>query len=140
MTQEQEQAVEILVNEYKEKLIEIISRQNKMIKPNPLINDAMERIIEDVALVTNISVQEIKARRRKTEILLARQLSMYMIYETIYKKIPESVSLQQIRSHMGKDHATVLHSVRVINDYIDTKNKHVMQILDVLNDENKIAA
>jgi chromosomal replication initiator protein len=140
MTQEQEQAVEILVNEYKEKLIEIISRQNKMIKPNPLINDAMERIIEDVSLVTNISVQEIKARRRKTEILLARQLSMYMIYETIYKKIPESVSLQQIGSHMGKDHATVLHSVRVINDYIDTKNKYVMQILDVLNDESKIAA
>jgi chromosomal replication initiation ATPase DnaA len=136
MTQEQEQAVEILVNEYRKKLIETISSENRMIKPSELMNEVMERIVEDVAKVTMIEVEQIKGRKRQHDIVRARQLCIYMIYT----KVGYSVTLEQIGLVMNKNHATVIHSVRIINNYIDTKNKYVMQILDVLNDENKIAA
>ena len=83
MTQEQEQAVEILVNEYRKKIIETISSENRMIKPSQLMNEVMERIVEDVAKVTMIEVAQIKGRKRQHDIVRARQLCIYMIYTKV---------------------------------------------------------
>ena len=63
----------------------------------------------------NLPLEAINSKTRKREIVQARQLAMYFS-----KKLTKS-SLATIGLHCGnKDHATVLHACRTVNNLIDT--------------------
>lgn len=63
----------------------------------------------------NLPVDAINSKTRKREIVQARQLAMY------FAKKHTKASLASIGSHCGnKDHATVLHACRTVNNLIDT--------------------
>lgn len=63
----------------------------------------------------NIGLDQINSKTRKREIVQARQLSMFFS-----KKLTKS-SLATIGLHCGnKDHATVLHACRTVNNLIET--------------------
>ena len=63
----------------------------------------------------NISLEIINSKTRKREIVQARQLSMF------FAKKHTKASLATIGLHCGnKDHATVLHACRTVNNLIDT--------------------
>ena len=63
----------------------------------------------------SIPVDMINSKTRKREIVQARQLAMFFS-----KKMTKS-SLASIGLHCGnKDHATVLHACRTVNNLIDT--------------------
>ena len=63
----------------------------------------------------NISIDHIIGKTRKRNIVIARQLGMYFA-----KKMTE-LSLKEIGRHFGnRDHTTVMHSIKTINDLIDT--------------------
>jgi chromosomal replication initiator protein len=63
----------------------------------------------------NLPLELINSKTRKREIVQARQLAMYFA-----KKHTKS-SLATIGLHCGnKDHATVLHAVRTVNNLIET--------------------
>src|SRR5512138_685331 len=65
-----------------------------------------------------IPIDLIQGKTRKREIVQARQVSMY------FSKSLTKASLASIGSHIGgKDHATVLHACKAVNNLIDT-DKH----------------
>ncbi|MCR4738374.1 MAG: chromosomal replication initiator protein DnaA [Bacteroidales bacterium] len=73
-----------------------------------------------------ISTEAINARTRKREIVQARQLSMYFAKK--YTKLPLSL----IGAYCGnKDHATVLHACRTINNLYETEKKMKMYVDDI---------
>jgi chromosomal replication initiator protein len=63
----------------------------------------------------NLPVEVINSKTRKREIVQARQLAMY------FSKKHTKNSLNTIGLHCGnKDHATVLHAVKTVNNLIET--------------------
>ncbi len=74
--------------------------------------DYIQKIVSDYF---NIPVDVINSKTRKREIVQARQIAMYFS-----KKYTKS-SLATIGIHCGnKDHATVLHACRTVNNLLDT--------------------
>jgi len=76
----------------------------------------MEQIIKAIEQVTGMSWQEITSKSQKNEVVIARQLFCY------YMRKLTKRSLAQIGRQIWKDHATVLHSVKAIENYIATKD------------------
>jgi chromosomal replication initiator protein len=78
----------------------------------------IEEIKKEVALYYNQSVDLLSAKTRKHEVVLARQMCMYLA------KQMTQLSLKSIGLHFGgRDHTTVLHSCQQIMNYIDTDRK-----------------
>jgi len=66
----------------------------------------------------NIALDDLKAKTRKKEIVIARQTAMY------FSKEYTNHSLKSIGYHFGgRDHSTVIHGVQSVNDMIDTNAK-----------------
>jgi chromosomal replication initiator protein len=79
----------------------------------------------------DLPLELLKSKTRKREIVQARQIAMYFS-----KKMTKS-SLANIGLHCGgKDHATVLHACRTVNNLQET-DKHFRKYLDDL--EKKLA-
>ncbi len=75
----------------------------------------------------NMPIDLLKSKTRKREVVQARQIAMYFA-----KQLTKS-SLATIGMHCGgKDHATVLHACRTVNNLMDTDKKfrHYIQELD----------
>lgn len=78
----------------------------------------MDDIKKTVSNYFNITIDGIESKSRKHEIALSRQLCMH-----IAKKLT-NLSLKSIGAHFGgRDHSTVLHSCRAIDNYIETDKK-----------------
>lgn len=66
----------------------------------------------------NLSLEMMKSKTRKREVVQARQIAMY------FSKSLTKSSLATIGSHCGgKDHATVLHACRTVNNLIETDKR-----------------
>lgn len=77
--------------------------------------DYIQKIVCDYF---NISVDALKSKTRKREIVQARQVAMY------FAKIFTKNSLSVIGSIIGgKDHATVLHACRTVQNLMETDKK-----------------
>ena len=73
-----------------------------------------------------ISVEDLKDKTRKKEIVIARQVAMYLCKEYT------NHSLKSIGYHFGgRDHSTVIHAVQSVSDMIeiDAKFRHSMDEL-----------
>ncbi len=65
-----------------------------------------------------ITIDQVKSKTRKREIVQARQISMYFA-----KDLTKS-SLKTIGMHFGgRDHSTVIHACQTVNDLIETDKK-----------------
>ncbi|HAZ26732.1 MAG TPA: chromosomal replication initiator protein DnaA, partial [Algoriphagus sp.] len=63
----------------------------------------------------SINQDDLKAKTRKKEIVVARQVAMYLSKEFT------NHSLKSIGYHFGgRDHSTVIHAVQTVNDMIET--------------------
>ena len=66
----------------------------------------------------NVDTDSLKAKTRKKEIVIARQVAMY------FSKDYTNHSLKSIGFHFGgRDHSTVIHAVQSVNDMLDTDAK-----------------
>ena len=66
----------------------------------------------------SISLDDMKDKTRKREIVIARQVAMYLSKEYT------GHSLKSIGYHFGgRDHSTVIHAVQAVNDMMDTDSK-----------------
>ena len=83
-------------------------------------------IVKSVAEITGISYTEIIERNRKKEVKDARHLAVY------FTKLYTSHKLKTI-GHLfgGRDHATVLHSIDTINDYLTYDKEIQKQVSDI---------
>ncbi len=72
-------------------------------------------IQKSVSEYFGIHTDELKAKTRKKEIVIARQVAMY------FSKEFTNHSLKSIGYHFGgRDHSTVIHAVQTVNDMIET--------------------
>jgi len=81
-------------------------------------------IIKLASDYSGIEPHEIHIKTRKEEVVIARQLAHYMA------KKKTDLSLANIGKLIGnKDHATVLHSINTIENYLSTPNRHQKPLL-----------
>lgn len=73
-----------------------------------------------------LPLELMKSKTRKREVVQARQIAMYFS-----KQLTKS-SLATIGAHCGgKDHATVLHACRTVNNLLDTDKRFRVYIADI---------
>lgn len=66
----------------------------------------------------HVGQDDLKAKTRKKEIVIARQVAMY------FSKDYTNHSLKSIGYHFGgRDHSTVIHALQSVNDMMDTDSK-----------------
>lgn len=103
-----------------------------VIKEN--VNTAVtpEMIIDHVSRYYNISKDDIYSTKRKAEILLARQVAMYITREMT------DTSLSLIGDEFGgKNHSTVLHSIKQIESKIEIDSKFKQIINEMMENIKK---
>lgn len=92
-------------------------------KPEPI---KIEKIISEVARTYNVSENDILSERRTADLVIARQVAMYIAKETTglsYKAIGES---------FGKDHSTVLHNVNKIKTFLSERPYEKELVNDII--------
>lgn len=87
---------------------------------------SVEMIQKEVGEYYNISTSELKAKKRNKNVLLPRQLSMYLTRQMTKLSLPEIG-----QAFGGKDHTTVLHSCKKIEQdlLIDRELKNTIEKL-----------
>lgn len=86
----------------------------------------IDTIIEKVTEQYNVRVADLKGKSRLREIVVPRQVAMYLA------KNLTNLSLKSIGYHFGgRDHSTVIHAIQTINDLMDTDK-------DIQNSVNKL--
>jgi chromosomal replication initiator protein len=74
----------------------------------------------------SLPIELLKSKTRKREVVQARQIAMYFA-----KSLTKS-SLSSIGLHCGgKDHATVLHACRTVNNLMETDKKFKSYITEI---------
>lgn len=87
---------------------------------------SIEMIQKEVADYFNISTSDLKASKRSKNILLPRQLAMYLARQMTKHSLPEIG-----QAFGGKDHTTVLHSCKKIEQEFD-QDQDLKNIVDQL--------
>ncbi|MBL7975546.1 MAG: chromosomal replication initiator protein DnaA [Candidatus Kapabacteria bacterium] len=86
----------------------------------------MDDIKEEVSTYYGLPIDLLAGKTRKHEVVLARQVCMYLAKQLT------NMSLKSIGSHFGgRDHTTVLHSIQMIENYLDT-DRTVAQSVELL--------
>ena len=89
---------------------------------------SLDKIVEEVSNIYNISQEDIYGKSRKAEIVQARQLSIYLA------QLHTQLSVSKIGLLIGnKNHATVLHSIKAIKNRLKT-DKALKEQIDELTD------
>jgi len=74
----------------------------------------------------NIAVDQLQSKTRKREIVQARQVAMF------FSKTLTKASLANIGSQIGgKDHATVLHACKTVNNLLETDKRFRLQVDEI---------
>jgi len=88
-----------------------------------------DKIIKEVATFYNLDPSQLLEKRRHKEIVLPRQISMYLIREEInqpYTRIADIFG--------GKDHTTIIHAYRKIKDKLN-KDKSLRQEIELIKEK-----
>ncbi len=94
----------------------------------------IDYIQKTVSEYFKVTIDQLKDKTRKKEIVMARQLAMY------FSKEYTSSSLKTIGYHFGgRDHSTVIHAVQTVNDLYDTDNSY-KRSLDEIRKKLKLKA
>jgi len=93
-------------------------------KPEPI---KVEKIISEVAHVYNISESDILSNRKTANLVLARQVAMYIARHTT------DLSFKAIGECFGKDHTTVLYNVDKIEKFLTDKPYQRELVDDIIN-------
>ena len=94
-------------------------------KSNSAIGINIDKIQKIVADFYNIKIAELSAKNRSKNIANARQIAMFLC-----KKLT-SESLKNIGDKFGKNHATVIHSVKIITEFESTDSKIANEIKQI---------
>jgi chromosomal replication initiator protein len=135
-------SVETNVRELEGVIISLIAQSslNRKEIDLELAKQALSNIVQDIDVEVNIdyiqkyvsnyfdvSIELLKAKTRKREIVVARQVAMYLAKEYT------NMSLKSIGFHFGnRDHSTVIHAISTVNDMMDTDTKFLAQMEDIL--------
>jgi chromosomal replication initiator protein len=85
--------------------------------------DFIQKVVSDYF---NLPLELLKSKTRKREVVQARQIAMFFA-KSMTKSSLASIGLQC----GGKDHATVLHACRTVNNLIETDKKFRVYIEEI---------
>jgi chromosomal replication initiator protein len=91
-----------------------------------------EQIIERVGAHYSVSSENIVGRSREKSISLARHVSMYLIRQLT------DLTLDEVGKLFGKDHSTVIHSIRKIEDLLDDDLTLSDTVRDIITDVKEL--
>ena len=97
--------------------------------PEPELRNIRDNdyICQVVSENLNISIEQMKSKSRKREIVTARHISMY------FDKSLTSMTLKEIGHAFGnRDRTTVIHAINTVNDLKDT-DKTFISIFKMIN-------
>lgn len=84
------------------------------ISRKPLVLTSTDLVMAMVCKHYNITLAEMKSKRRFGHIVLARQVATFLLYKYVIR------TLNGVGRIFGQDHTTALHSISNINDLMDT--------------------
>lgn len=135
-------SVETNIRELEGVIISLIAQAslNKREIDLDLAKQALHRIVKNIDVEVNIdyiqkfvsnyfdaTIEDMKGKTRKREIVVPRQVSMYLTKEYT------NMSLKAIGYHFGnRDHSTVIHAIKTVNDMMDTDQKFYTMMQDIL--------
>ncbi|MHA7877356.1 MAG: chromosomal replication initiator protein DnaA [Bacteroidota bacterium] len=87
---------------------------------------SIDYIQKTVATHYSISLEDLKSKSRKRELVTARQIAMY------FAKKYTNHSLKSIGYYFGgRDHSTVIHALQTVNDMLDTEPHFKLSFKDL---------
>ena len=95
---------------------------------NEPISVTVEKIIDGVSNTFGITSSDIKSDKRQAEITQARQAAMYIIKELT------DLTLKDIGGYFGKNHATVVHSVRQCREKMEESASYKSTVNNIIRD------
>lgn len=95
---------------------------------NQPISVTIEKIIDSVSNSFGVTSSDIKSDKRQAEITQARQAAMYIIKELT------DLTLKDIGGYFGKNHATVLHSVKQCKEKMDESPNYKSTVYNIIRD------
>lgn len=87
----------------------------------------LENVLEAVVLVSGVPADKIIGKRRDKEIASARHIFCYL------GRSHTGASLLAIGKFLGRDHTTVINSIKVVNDMIDTDYEVFVDMVNECN-------
>ena len=87
-----------------------------------------DQIIENISKRYNISVEDIKGKKRTTEIALARHIAVFVI------RSATTLSLKNIAKIFGRDHTTLLSSIDVVKSKMTEDSAFEYEINSIINE------
>lgn len=88
----------------------------------------IDQVVQLVASSYNISVEELKSKRRAANIAFPRQIAMYICRTYLEESLPK-IGIE----FGGKDHTTVMHSVDKIKKQLKTDHKLNIEINKIIS-------
>jgi chromosomal replication initiator protein len=92
---------------------------------NIYITNNVAKIQKAVADYFNITVENLKSKKRTANINLARQIAMYIC------KMTTDETLDRIGLEFNRDHATVIHATDKIESELKTNEERIKQIKEI---------
>ena len=91
----------------------------------------VEHVISIVAQKSGIELWRIKCKTRgKQEVTDARSVAIYFCLKLF------NINLRQLATHFGnRNHATLIHSRRTINERLETKDYHITNLVNKVQHE-----
>lgn len=87
-----------------------------------------DTLIQFVCDYFNVNRLYVQGKSRKREFVIPRQISMHLI-----KRIFPEITLEKIGAMFGsRNHATILYSIKTVNDLIDTDRKFKKQYNNIV--------
>ncbi|MBE6789292.1 MAG: chromosomal replication initiator protein DnaA [Ruminococcaceae bacterium] len=91
------------------------------------ISVTVEKIISEVAKTFNVAVEDIRSKKRNSEVTEARQIAMYILRETT------QLSQKAIGAEFsGRDHTTVIYAISTVKDLMATDQHKKRLIQDII--------
>ena len=85
----------------------------------------LDNHLSAICRVSGISESDMRSKTRRREVAVARQVFFY------YARKNTGHSLKKIGEFIGGfDHATVLHSVNVVNNMLETKDRMITELVN----------
>jgi hypothetical protein len=98
----------------------------------PLYEEDMETVTAQICELFGMTVSQLRGKSRKREIIIARHFAMYFCEENSLG------SLKSIGKFFGgRDHSTVIHALRSVEDQAITNPRFKQTVEDIRNELNE---
>jgi chromosomal replication initiator protein len=114
--------------------LELAKKTVKEIATDRKINITIENITKIVCSYLNIAEDKIRDKTRKKEVVLARQIAMYLSKE-LTKSSLKSIGLQ----FGGRDHSTVIHAYNSVEESM-VKDPSILSLVKTLKNQIDLAS